>query len=101
MASHGEPLEYEFREEQSFQEDRAALVADGVTEQEIDNHLWSIQDSILPHPQMAPWSQPIPDDPEGARTAVSDATPAEPNAIRIVYTVEVNLIRLDRLERRT
>lgn len=100
MASQDEPPDYHVREELTFRQDREALVAEGVSEQEIDTHLWAIQDSILPHPQMAPWSQPIPDDPDGARIAVSDATPAEPNAVRIVYTVEDALIRLWRIERR-
>lgn len=100
MASPGEQPDYHFREEREFQQDRAVLVADGLSDREIDTHLWAIQDSILPNPQTAPWSQPIPDDPDGARVAVSDATVAEPNAIRIVYTVEDTLIRLWRVERR-
>lgn len=100
MASPAEPPNYHVREELTFRQDREALVASGISDQELDVHLFAIQDAILPHPQTAPWSEPIPDDPDGARVAVSDATPAEPNALRIVYTVEDTLIRLWRVERR-
>jgi hypothetical protein len=76
-------------------------VAEGVSEQEIDEHLHAIQDSILPDPFQAPWSVPLhDDDPHGARVAISSATPAEPNALLVLFRVEGDMIQLWRVRAR-
>lgn len=84
-----------------FKRDRAKLVAEGVSEREIDQHLDAIQEAILRDPFQAPWSTPLHDgDPRGTRTAVSSATLSEPNALRIVFRVEGDLIQLWRVRKR-
>lgn len=97
--SQPDSLRFEFREEHSFRQDREQLVAEGVTEQEIDSHLLAIQDSIGPDPFAEPWSRPVPNNP-GLRSAVSSATEAEPNVIRISFRVEGHVISQVRLRRR-
>jgi hypothetical protein len=95
------PPAYFFREEHLFARDRAKLVAEGVGEQEIDEHLHAIQDSILPDPFQAPWSAPLhDDDPHGNRVAISSATPSEPNALRVVFRVKGDVIELWRVRKR-
>jgi len=92
---------YEPREEALFKKDRAKLVADGISEQEIDEHLRAMLDAILPDPFQAPWSTPLrDDDPRGTREAVSSATPAEPNALHIIFRAEGAIIELWRVRRR-
>jgi hypothetical protein len=94
---------YAFREEDWFRRDRAQLVAEGISEHEIDQHIFAIQDSIGPDPLAEPWSAPLADNPLGMRTAVSDATPAEPTALKVLFRVhpEENLITLERVRRRS
>ncbi len=95
------PPAYCFREEDLFKRGRAKLVAEGVSEQEIDEHLHAIQDAILPDPFEAPWSTPMrDDDPRGTREAVSSATPSEPNALHILFRVKGGIIELWRVRRR-
>ena len=92
---------YFFREEHLFERDRAKLVNDGVSEQEIDVHKLAIEEQIGPDPFRAPWSVPLnPKDPNGTRVAVSDATPSEPNALLIVFRVVDDMIQLWRVRRR-
>jgi hypothetical protein len=92
---------YFFREEHLFARDRANLIAEGVSEQEIDAHLHAIQDAILPDPFQAPWSAPLYDaDPRGTRVATSSATPSEPNALRVVFRVDGDMIQLWRVRKR-
>lgn len=101
MTSPPNSSSYEFREEDLFQRDRARLAAEGISDDEFDNHLFSIQDSIRPDPFREPWSRPLnPDNPSGNRIAVSDATEAEPNALKVIFRVEGDLIRLWRVRRR-
>lgn len=91
------PPAYFFREEHLFERDRASLVAEGVSEQEIDEHLHAIQDAILHDPLQGPWSVPLDHD---NRAAISDATPSEPNALLVVYRVVGDMIQLWRVRRR-
>lgn len=101
MASPGnDPPSYEFREEGLFERDRAKLVAEGVSEHEIDQHLFAIQDAIRPDPFAEPWSRELQTENPGTRFAVSSATPAEPNALLVLFRVEGNLIKLERMRRR-
>lgn len=94
-----QPPRYELREEDLFARDRADLVADGVTEQEIDGHIAAVEEAILRDPLAEPWSVWL-DKRVGTRVAVSDATPSEPNALLIVFRVEGELIQLWRVRRR-
>jgi cell wall assembly regulator SMI1 len=94
------PPSYFCREEELFKRDRAKLVAEGVSEQEIDEHQRAIEDAILPNPFLAPWSVPLDDDPHGNRAAISSATPSEPNALRIVFRVKGEAIELWRVRKR-
>jgi hypothetical protein len=95
------PPPYAFQEEELFAAGRARLVREGVSEQEIDVQVMGIQLAIMPNPFEAPWSQPLDEnDPEGKRSAVSSATPAEPNAVMVVFTLEGELIRLWAIRRR-
>jgi hypothetical protein len=94
------PPLYEFEEQELFARDRARLVAEGVSEEEIDAHLFAIQDSIGPDPFQEPWSRPIPMETPGNRSAVSSATLAEPNALVVVFRVKGNVIKLWRVRRR-
>jgi hypothetical protein len=95
------PPRFFFREEHLFTRDRAKLVAEGVSEQEIDEHKSAIEAQISPDPFQAPWSAPLhDDDPRGTRVAVSDATPSEPNALRVVFRVEGDMIQLWRVRKR-
>lgn len=95
------PPHYFFREEHLFTRDRAKLVAEGVSEQEIDVHLLAIEESIAPDPFQHPWSVPLnPNDPQGNRSAVSDATPSEPNALLVVFRVAGDMIQLWRVRKR-
>ena len=91
---------YGFREGEWFPRDRARIVAQGVSAQEFDAHLFAIQDAIGPDPFAEPWSAPVPNNPLGLRSAVSDATPAEPNALLILFRVEGDLIKLERVRKR-
>jgi len=91
--------QFALREEESFRQDRLALVASGMTEPEIDEHVRAMEFAILPDPYAAPWSQPLPDDP-GRRHAVSDPTPAEPNGLVAVFSVDGEFIAWERLSRR-
>lgn len=101
MTSPSTPPSYSCREEDLFKRDRAKLVAEGVSEQEIDEHLHAIQDAILPNPFEAPWSTPLhDDDPRGTREAVSSATPSEPNALHILFRAKGAIIELWRARRR-
>lgn len=88
------------REEPLFQRDRQRLVDAGITEQEIDSHLLAIQDSIGPDPFAEPWSLSLPTANPGTRFAVSDATPAEPNALLVLFRVEGTVIKLERVRKR-
>jgi hypothetical protein len=99
--SQPDSTSYEFREEDLFRRDRERLVADGVSEQEIDSHLFAIQDSIRPDPFEEPWSRPLPSANPGTRSAVSSATPAEPNALLVLFRVEGSVITLWRMRRRS
>lgn len=95
------PPRYFFREEHLFERDHANLVAEGVSEQEIDQHLHAIQDAILADPFQEPWSAPLHEDnPHGTRVAVSSATPSEPNALRVVFRVDGDMIQLWRVRKR-
>lgn len=95
------PPAYCCREEDLFKRDRAKLVEEGISEQEIDEHLHAIQDAILPDPFEAPWSTPLHDaDPRGTRGAVSSATPSEPNALHVLFRVKGVTIELWRVRRR-
>jgi hypothetical protein len=95
------PPAYGFREEDLFKRDRAKLVAEGVSEQEIDVHLAAIGGSILPDPFAAPWSTPMrEDDPRGTREAVSSATLSEPDALHVLYRVKGAIIELWRVRKR-
>jgi len=91
------PPRYFFREEHLFSRDRARLVAEGVSEQEIDEHLHAVQGAILPDPFQEPWSVPLD---HGNRAAISDATPSEPNALLVVYRVVGDMIQLWRVRKR-
>jgi hypothetical protein len=93
------PPRFFFREEHLFAHDRAKLVAEGVSEQEIDVHKLAIEESISPDPLEAPWSTPVDPD-KGTRVAVSDATPSEPNALLIVFRVVDDMIQLWRVRKR-
>jgi hypothetical protein len=100
VASPANDPSYEFREEDLFRRDRAKLVAEGVSEYEIDQHVFAIQDAIGPDPFAEPWSRPLPTENPGTRYAVSSATAAEPNAILVLFRVDENLIKLERMRRR-
>ncbi len=93
MAAPTSPPPFAFVEEDEFRDDKEALFAEGVTPQEFDSHLFAIQDSVVNDPFAEPWSRPVPDEP-GFRSAVSSATPAEPNALVVVFRVDGDLIRL-------
>lgn len=100
MTSPDNTPQYEFQEQELFARDRAALVAEGVTEHEIDQHLFAIQDALRPDPLAEPWSRALPTENPGNRVAVSDGTPAEPNALLVVFRVDGRLIKLERMRRR-
>lgn len=100
MTSPRNPPRYEFEEQELFRRDREALVAEGVSEQEIDSHLFAIQDAVGPDPFAEPWSRRVPMENLGTRSAVSDATPAEPNALQVLFRVDGKLIKLWRVRRR-
>lgn len=87
---------YGIREEKSFEEAKVKL---WLTEKELDDHLFAIQDAILPDPFAEPWSVASRLNPD-IRVAVSDATDAFPDAIRILYRVEGNMICLLHVELR-
>ncbi|MGA2455667.1 MAG: hypothetical protein ABSG93_19350 [Solirubrobacteraceae bacterium] len=95
------PPPYSFREEHLFARDRARLVEEGISEQEIDAHKLAIEMQILPNPFEWPWSAALDaDDPTGTRVAISEPTESEPNALTILYRVEGTMIRLWRVRRR-
>lgn len=93
------PPRYFFREEHLFERDRAKLVAEGVSELEIDAHKLAIEEQIGPGPFQTPWSVSL-DDPHGTRVAVTDATPSEPNALLVVFRVVGDMIQLWRVRKR-
>src|SRR2546423_1634179 len=79
---------YSFREERLFMRDRERLGEEGISDLEFDSHLDAIKEMILWYPSEEPWSQPVPTENPGTRVAVSDAAPAEPNALLVLFRVE-------------
>jgi hypothetical protein len=100
VTSPTNPDGYEFQEQDFFRRDRERLIAEGISEQEFDSHLFSIQDCLRPDPFAEFASVPLLTENPGNRVAISDATPAEPNALRVVFRVEGQLIKLWRVARR-
>jgi hypothetical protein len=96
--STGDPLnpppQYEFADTPSFIESKAQL---GLSESEIDDHMWAIENMLLDGPIQ--WSVPAGDDPE-MRVAVSDSTAYSPVALRIVFFLDGRIIRRVRVGRR-
>ena len=100
-ANPSTPPPFYFREEDLFRRDRERLVAHGeVSEQDIDAHVFAIQDAIVNDPFREPQSRPLPGETPGTRTAVSEPTPYAPVALIIVYRVEGSAIRLWRVRER-
>lgn len=95
------PPPYFFQEEELFQRDRARLgERERMSDQEIDVHVFAIQDMIMDDPFREPQSHELPQEPAGTRVAVDEPTPFEPNALMIVYRVEGQAIRLWRVRKR-
>ncbi len=85
---------FDFRDEPSFEASKASL---GLSESEIDEHMWAIENMLLDGP--AEWSAPLPSDP-GLRVAVSDSTPHSPHALRLVIRIDGTIIERLHVERR-
>jgi hypothetical protein len=88
------PPRYEFADELGFADSRAAL---GLSDSEIDEHMWAIENMLLDDPIL--WSAPAPDDPD-VRVAVSSATPHSPNPLRIAFWIDGTIIRRIKVGRR-
>jgi hypothetical protein len=87
---------YDFREEVSFEISKRLL---DLPDDLIDDHLLAIELQIGPDPFAAPWSVPL----AGStilRVAVSDSTDFSPVALRVIFDVDGDVIRLRHVARR-
>lgn len=88
------PPGYEFRDESTFELARGNL---GLSEDEIDDHLRQIEQTLLKDP--VEWSGYLASNPL-LRTAVSDSTSHSPNALRIIFRINGTIIERLHVERR-
>jgi hypothetical protein len=79
---------YGFREEASFKQSKTLL---DWPDEELEDHLHSLQLAIVNGPLEEPWSVPLAPG-SNLRVAVSSGTLHNPIAIRVIFRVEGNLI---------
>jgi hypothetical protein len=87
---------YVFREEESFTLAQAQL---DLPADVVDEQVWAIQDAIVNDPVAGPWSVPLQSRP-GIRVAVSSEVDHAGFALRVLFRVEGNVIKLLHVERR-
>lgn len=88
--------EYEFCEDESFVRAKEDL---GWADEELEEHLLAVQMAVGFQPLTEPWSVPLLKNP-GIRVAVSDSTPSDPRAIRVIYLVDGRVIHFMHVQER-